>query len=484
MLFNSFQYVIFFLLVLVVYWWLTGGRVRPQNIVLLVASYTFYAVWDWRFLSLIFVTSVVDYTIGRALPTAQGRRKTVLLVGSLLFNLTILGFFKYFNFFVDSAVGLLNTLSVQVNPFSLEVILPVGISFYTFQEMAYTIDVYKGKVQPEHSFLNFAVFTSFFPQLAAGPIERAERMLPQIQNPRTLTPDNVESGLILILIGLFKKMVIADVAASLIVNGQFGRPLDFPTGEVLRAVYLFALQIYGDFSGYSDIARGSARLLGFELMENFNQPYFSQSVTEFWRRWHISLSTWFRDYVYIPLSNTLKSRLKNPFLLYAIASMLTMLISGLWHGANWTFVLWGGLHGVYLIVSRPFVNRARSQPDSESRRPNPILVVLRMVFTFHLVLFAWVLFRAPNLGAARLVYYQIWRSYTISLGRPVIDLFAPVILLYFAAAMIDVGQIAMRDHAFTRRLPPAARVFIYTGVLLLLVFFAVKPYVPFIYFQF
>lgn len=479
MIFNSFQYIIFLALVLILYWGLSARRLRAQNIVLLIASYIFYAAWDWRFLSLIFITSVVDYPIGRAIPHAEGRRKRLLLVGSLIFNLTILGFFKYFNFFIDSATALLTALNVTVNPFSLEVILPVGISFYTFQEIAYTVDVYRGKTQPEKSFLNFAVFTSFFPQLAAGPIERASRMLPQIENPRALTPDKVESGLILILIGMFKKLVIADVAASIIIPGIFVTPLDFSAGEVLRAVYLFALQIYGDFSGYSDIARGSARLMGFELVENFNQPYFSQSVTEFWRRWHISLSFWFRDYVYIPLSNALKNRLQQPLVLYAVASMLTMLLSGLWHGANLTFVLWGGLHGLYLIVARPFRQRR-----SSDQRAALIWVILRIVMTFHLVLFAWVLFRASFISAVPGIYRQMLIGYTQLISPAVLSLFAPVVLLYFAAFAIDVAQILTRDHAFTQRFPSAVRVCIYLTALLLMIFFTVKPYVPFIYFQF
>lgn len=482
MLFNSFQYVIFLAIVLVIYWGLTSRRIRAQNVVLLIASYVFYAAWDWRFLALIFITSLVDFTIGRAIPQAEGRRKRLLLIGSLTFNITILGFFKYFNFFIASATELLQVLSVQVNPLSLEVILPVGISFYTFQEMAYTVDVYRGKTQPEKNFLNFAVFTSFFPQLAAGPIERANQMLPQIENQRTLTPDKVESGLILILIGLFKKMVIADVAASLITGGAFSRPTEFAPGLVLQAVYLFALQIYGDFSGYSDIARGSARLLGFDLIENFNQPYFSQSVSEFWRRWHISLSSWFRDYVYIPTSNALKGRITNPLVLYAVASMVTMLVSGLWHGANLTFVLWGGLHGLYLIIARPFSERAKQ--NTQSGRPAPILVVLRVLLTFHLVLFAWVLFRAATIRVVPSIYRQMFTAYTGTMGVDLVTTFLPVALLYLGVAVIDIAQIILRDHAFARRLPTPARAFLYLTALALIMFFSVKPYVPFIYFQF
>jgi alginate O-acetyltransferase complex protein AlgI len=481
--FNSFLYIAFLLIVLLLYWNLRS--VRRQNTLLLVASYIFYGTWDWRFLSLILISTVFDYLVGRGLERIEdARRRRLLLFVSIAINLGFLGFFKYFNFFVGSAVTLLGSLGLTVNEVSLQIILPVGISFYTFQSLTYTIDIYQGKLKPTHSLLNFALFVSYFPQLAAGPIERALRLLPKIEQPRTVTVSQFESGLVLIFIGLFKKMVIADVAASMIDPVVFTRPDQFSGGEVLLAVYLFALQIYGDFSGYSDIARGSSRLLGIELMENFNQPYFSQTVSEFWRRWHISLSTWFRDYVYIPVSNSLHQRWSSRFGVYAVSVMITMLLSGLWHGANWTYVLWGGLLGVYQVISRALRGRAEGLVEHEVGLVRWSAVVFRIVLTFHLILIAWVLFRTPDIHIVPQVYGQMWAAVGGDWDAAALGMIAPVVLLYGLAFSIDLAQIAAANHSFTLRWPVLARVGAYVSMILLMVFFSVKPYVPFIYFQF
>ncbi len=484
MAFNSFQYILFLILVIVTYWGLR--RVRWQNLLLLASSYLFYGSWDWRFLSLILISTLVDYWVGRTLANTENHRQRQRLLGiSIAVNLGLLGFFKYFNFFIDSAVSFLGGLGIQSNEFSLQVILPVGISFYTFQTLSYTIDIYQRKLEPTTNFLNFALFVAFFPQLVAGPIERASRLLPQLESRRSLNPEMFESGIILIFVGLFKKMLIADIAASLIEPEIFMNPASYSNGRVLTAVYLFALQIYGDFSGYSDIARGSARLLGIELMENFNQPYFSQTVSEFWRRWHISLSTWFRDYVYRPLNERIEQQFKNDWLQYALGVMITMLLSGLWHGANWTFVLWGGLLGVYQVISRPFYGKARFLMEHRLRLVRYLTGLVRILLTFHLILFAWVLFRTPQIQEVPTIFQQMILAFQLhGWSNRALQLLPSLVLLYGVIITFDLGQIMLKDHAFPRKLPVTIRTVMYIGTIFFMMFFSIKPYVPFIYFQF
>jgi alginate O-acetyltransferase complex protein AlgI len=485
MVFNSFEYAIFLVAVVALCWSLP--RLRWQNGLLLAASYLFYARWDWRFLGLILLSTTVDFLAARAMPNAVGGRRKLLLALSLVTDLGILGFFKYFNFFVDSAVNVLNSLGVQASPSTLQIILPVGISFYTFQALSYTIEVYRGNLQPTRSFANYALFIAFFPQLTAGPIERAARMLPQIENPRTIDGERFESGLVLILLGLFKKMVIADVAATLIDPAIFSETARFPAGSVLAAVYLFTIQVYADFSGYSDIARGSARLLGFELMENFTQPYFAANIADFWRRWHISLSTWLRDYIFTPFSRSMLKRYgsKRSIVIQISAQMLTMLASGLWHGANWTFVVWGALHGLYLSIHRLLLIRKVLPLKIASPGLNRLWHILTIVVTFHLVLLAWVLFRAPSIGQVPVIYSKMAAFFTTGqTSDPGLSIFVPVILLYLVALSIDAAQLITRDHAFTTRLPAPVRTLLYTAAILSMIVFSIKPYVPFIYFQF
>ena len=389
MFFNSFEYAVFLPVVLVLYWTVLRRR---QNALLLVASYVFYAAWDWRFLGLLVLSTVTDFSVGRRLATSDEVSDRRRLVGiSLLVNLGILGFFKYFNFFADSFADLMGNFGLAPSAPTLQVILPVGISFYTFQTLAYTIDVYRRKKEPEQSLLDFAVYVAFFPQLVAGPIERAQRLLPQIKATRTsLSYEQIRSGVFLILIGLVRKVVIADSMAP-IVNNAFGSADRAGAGTLMVGIVAFALQIYGDFAGYSDIARGSSRLLGIELMENFNQPYLSRNITHFWRTWHISLSTWLRDYLYIPLGGNRKGTAKTYRNL-----MLTMLLGGLWHGAAWTFVVWGGLHGLYLIVHRQVRHITKKDPsDSFEWRD-----LLPAFVTFNLVNVAWIFFRAESFTQA------------------------------------------------------------------------------------
>lgn len=333
MLFNSIDFLIFLPIVFVLYWFVFNINLKSQNLLILFSSYVFYGWWDYRFLSLIFLSTVVDYKIGLEIPkqNSEKNRKLLLWV-SVLFNLSVLGFFKYYNFFVDSWISLLSTVGYDVKSvWTLNIILPVGISFYTFQTMSYTIDIYKKSLDPTKDFISFASFVSFFPQLVAGPIERASNLLPQILKKRDFKYEQKVQGLRLILFGMFKKVVIADSLAPL-VDDIFSNYQDFGGGTLWLGAIYFSFQIYCDFSGYSDIAVGTSKLFGFELMSNFKFPYLSRNIGEFWRRWHISLSTWFRDYLYIPLGGRLEGKLKS-----FRNILLVFLVSGFWHGANWTF---------------------------------------------------------------------------------------------------------------------------------------------------
>src|SRR5579862_1903145 len=407
MWFDTPAYILFLILVVTIYWRL--GR-KGQNLFLLAASYVFYGWWDYRFLLLMIGSTTIDFFIARAIArtTNLSTRRTLLVV-SLIINFGILGVFKYFNFFVDSSMHVFNTFGFRVSRHFLRIILPPGISFYTFQEVAYIVDVYKGKIRSAESFIDYALFISLFPHLIAGPIQRPSHLLPQVQNDRKFGEERFFDGIMLILSGLFRKCVIADNCA-LLANAAFSGNFGTPNLAVLAVgSYAFAWQIYGDFSGYSDIARGSAQLLGFHFMVNFRQPYLATSLQDFWRRWHISLSTWLRDYLYIPLGGSRhgeRATYRNLF--------ITMLLGGLWHGANWTFVLWGALHGVGLAIERAWglvrsvtaVWRApRRRTDQSSEREalastSRGAAWTRRILVFHFVCFGWILFRATSIGAA------------------------------------------------------------------------------------
>lgn len=398
MLFNSLEFFLFLPLVFLLYWFVVNRNLKLQNFLVLVASYVFYGWWDYRFLSLIALSTIVDYFIGLSIHRSGERkvRKGWLLV-SMLFNLGLLGFFKYYNFFVDSWVDLMGSIGYEIeNTWTLQVILPVGISFYTFQTMSYSIDIYRDKLKPTKDFVAFAAFVSFFPQLVAGPIERAANLLPQILQKRTFNKEQALKGIELIVWGMFKKVVIADSFAP-IVNDIFTNYTDYSGGTLIMGAVFFAFQIYGDFSGYSDIAIGTAKLFGFDLMTNFNFPYFSRSIGEFWRKWHISLSTWFRDYLYIPLGGSKVGKLKGIRNVFAI-----FLVSGFWHGANWTFIVWGGIHALLFIPSFVLGTNRRHLEDNKAYKGIVAYIkdLGQVIFTFFVVTVAWVFFRADSITDA------------------------------------------------------------------------------------
>ncbi|GGZ81044.1 MBOAT family O-acyltransferase [Algibacter mikhailovii] len=394
MLFNSLDFAWFLPLVFILYWFFANKNLKYQNFLIVVASYVFYGWWDWRFLFLIAFSTIVDYLIGRKLST-EGRlnKRKVLLYLSILVNLGLLGFFKYYNFFLDNFITAFKFFGKSLSINSLNIILPVGISFYTFQTLSYTIDVYKRKLTPTHNFIAFTAFVSFFPQLVAGPIERATNLLPQFYKKREFVYEKAVEGLRQILWGLFKKMVIADNCA-VYANMIFNNSDDYSGSTLVLGAVFFSFQIYGDFSGYSDIAIGTSKLFGFRLIKNFSFPYFSRDIAEFWRRWHISLSTWFRDYLYIPLGGSkgsIYNKIRNVFIIF--------LVSGFWHGANWTFIFWGLLNALYFIPLMLF-NKNRNHVESISSNVPSILECIKILITYGLVVFAWVFFRAENIQHA------------------------------------------------------------------------------------
>ncbi|MBU0743052.1 MBOAT family protein [bacterium] len=473
MLFNSLVFVAFLAVVLLAY---PRLRHRRQNYFLLVASYVFYGYWDWRFLSLLAISTLTDFLVGRRLHATEdvGARKRLLAV-SVCVNLGLLGFFKYFNFFVDSMGTIIEGFGMEPHMPLLRVLLPIGISFYTFQTLSYTIDVYRRRLVPTDDLLDFAVFVSFFPQLVAGPIERARNLLPQVAAPRTVTRRHVETGLNLILLGFFKKIFVADTLAPF-VNQVFDDPGAWTSGQLLTGVYAFCFQIYGDFSGYSDIARGVARLLGFELMENFHAPYLSRSPAEYWKRWHVSLSTWLGDYLYIPLGGNRKGTVRT-----YVNLMVTMLLGGLWHGASWTFVAWGLWNGLYLAAYR-----LTGGGKVDLRWPSafgPVAWnVVKVLATFHLIAVAKILFRAQDFGTA-------WQVITgIVAGEGLLTLGAAHVFLVIAVTVaLDIVQTRTGNHTWIADARPPLK-FVLGNAMLALVLAAAVYRVysnpPFIYFQF
>ncbi len=395
MLFNSIDFAVFLPIVFAVYW-IFSPWLKARNLIIVASSYVFYGWWDWRFLSLIIFSTLIDFVVGVALGREQNqfKRKTLLML-SIFSNLGLLGFFKYYNFFIENFTRVFTFFGSEISTGSLNIILPVGISFYTFQTLSYTIDVYRRQMKPTDDLISFAAFVSFFPQLVAGPIERAKRLLPQITSKIYFDYGKAADGMRQILWGLFKKIVIADSCAEF-VNLIFQTPESFSSGMLILGVVFFAFQIYGDFSGYSDIAIGTARLFGIDLMKNFAFPYFSRDMAEFWRRWHISLSTWFRDYVYIPLGGSRSTKaivIRNTFIIF--------IVSGLWHGANWTFIVWGALNAVYFL---PLLLAGRNRRNLEIVAKNRIFPKLRetgaILLTFFLTCFAWIFFRAESISHA------------------------------------------------------------------------------------
>ena len=398
MSFNTWEYAIFLILIFVAYWY-AFKSIKSKNLLLLVASYFFYGWWDYRFLALIVLSSLTDYYLGLAI---ERHRRKIYLIASLTLNLGLLGYFKYVNFFIENFIDAFQFLGLSLHISTLSIILPVGISFYTFQTLSYTIDVYREKIKAEKNLLNFMAFVSFFPQLVAGPIERASNLLPQFKAKRSFEPAFATQGLRQILGGLFKKMVIADNCA-LVVNPIFENPDAYPGSALLVASVFFAFQIYGDFSGYSDIAIGTAKLFGIRLMQNFNYPYFSRDIAEFWRRWHISLSTWFRDYLYIPLGGSKGAtgqQIRNVFIIF--------LVSGFWHGANWTFIAWGALNAFYFLPLMLMNTNRKHLSFQDQKNILPSLGdLMRMGITFGLATVGWIFFRADSISDAFYIIQKI-----------------------------------------------------------------------------
>jgi len=396
MFFNSIDFAIFLPIVFLLYWFVANKNLRLQNFLIVVASYTFYGWWDWRFLSLILFSTIVDFTVGRKLHKEENTStRKMLLWTSIIVNLGFLGFFKYYNFFLDNFVAAFSFFGTDINANSLNIILPVGISFYTFQTLSYTIDVYKRKLEPTQDFIAFTAFVSFFPQLVAGPIERASNLLPQFHRKRIFDYDKAVDGMRQILWGLFKKIVIADNSAK-IANEIFNNSSDYSGSTLVLGAIFFTFQIYGDFSGYSDIAIGTSRLFGFDLKKNFAFPYFSRDIAEFWRRWHISLSTWFRDYLYIPLGGSRGGtwmKVRNTFIIF--------IVSGFWHGANWTFIVWGALNALYFLPLL-LLNKNRTNTDvvAQGKYLPSFKEIFQIGFTFGLTVLAWIFFRAEDIGHA------------------------------------------------------------------------------------
>ncbi len=468
MIFNSLTYAVFLPVVLIAYWGL--GKAR-QNLVLLVASYVFYGWWDWRFLSLLMISTVVDFTIGRLMhASSDPTRRKRLLQMSLAVNLGLLGVFKYFNFFIESATNALDGIGVSANPSTLNIILPVGISFYTFQTLSYTFDIYRERLEPTTNIVNFATYVAFFPQLVAGPIERAHQLLPQIVAPRNRPGfEQIQSGLTLIAFGLVKKVAIADMVAP-IANRNFNNAETAGGSAMVIGIIAFSLQIYGDFSGYTDIARGTSRLLNIELMRNFEQPYLSRNITEFWRRWHISLSSWLRDYLYIPLGGNRNGTFNTYRNL-----MITMLLGGLWHGAGWNFLVWGALHGGALAFHRALGGTSSDQQVRLRDIPS-------IVATLGFVAVGWVFFRAESFSQALTVLEHA--SWFIHSGPEFSFDFLTVVGAGMVVLVTDLWQRFELDRSIAAgRVPVLSGALVGVAVLAITIFSGGDS-APFIYFQF
>jgi len=478
MLFNSIDFGIFLPIVFVIYWLISKKNISLQNLLLLVASYVFYGWWDWRFLLLVLFSTIVDFSIGIALENEKKElRRRILLWTSIAVNLGFLGFFKYYNFFIENFVDAFSFLGYSISHRSLGIILPVGISFYTFQTLSYTIDVYNGKLKTTRDFIAFAAFISFFPQLVAGPIERATNLLPQFCSERKFDYSKAIDGLRQILWGLFKKVVIADNCAEY-ANLIFNNSSNYSGSTLLLGAVLFTFQIYGDFSGYSDIAIGTSRLFGFSLMKNFAFPYFSRDIAEFWRRWHISLSTWFRDYLYIPLGGSRGGewmKLKNTLIIF--------LVSGFWHGANWTFIVWGGLNAIYFFISSKIIKNSRNSDIVAKGRLLPSTrEFMQILFTFSLTVFAWIFFRSDNMGHAASILDQIFSFSTISLPELLpYNLFILISILLIIEWGGRENQYGLEKLGLNWNRP--LRLSFYYGCVLVIFLFGGKEQ-EFIYFQF
>lgn len=468
MLFNSVEFLIFLPLFFILYWVIPSRGFQKQNLLILIGSYIFYGWWDWRFLILIFISTVTDYCCGIAIERNYLNKKKLFVYVSLLLNLGILAAFKYFNFFLESWYSFSENLGFSSeNHWAIDIALPVGISFYTFQTLSYSLDVYRKRISAETNFVNFAAFVSFFPQLVAGPIERAKNLLPQINKIRKFSYPQAVTGLRLMLWGFFKKIVIADALAPK-VDEIFSNYQFLDGGVLLLGLLYFSIQIYCDFSGYSDIAIGTAKLLGFDLMVNFRFPYFSRNIAEFWRRWHISLSTWFRDYVYIPLGGSKVSRL------ISIRNILIVfLVSGFWHGANWTFITWGFANALLFIPIFFFRN------NGDANNENFVLKWSKIAVTFVAITMLWVFFRSDTITDSIIYLQRIMTNFSIPVSHR--SGMEEVAILFFLDFLIrkDQGNLAILDKVYR---PLRWCLYLFFGLWIMSMFNTYQP--AFIYFQF
>jgi alginate O-acetyltransferase complex protein AlgI len=468
MLFVEFRFFWFFLAVFAVYWSLR--RNDSRKIWLLICSYIFYAAWNWKFVFLLMASSALDYFVGIMLArTKNPRRRRNWLILSLCANLGTLAFFKYFNFFVTDAAGLLAWLGLPASVHTLNIVIPVGVSFYTFHSMSYTIDVYRGKMRAVSSILDVACFIGFFPQMVAGPIVRAFAFLPQLQSLRKFSDVDVRGALVLFLIGFIKKACIADAVAPF-ADRYFAAPWNFTAASAWVGVLSYAIQIYCDFSGYTDMAIACARLLGYELPINFNFPYFARNISDFWHRWHISLSSWLRDYLYIPLGGNRGPR----WFLYRNI-MITMLLGGLWHGGAWTFLIWGGLHGVALLVHREWKRLTAQRPKAQT-----IMRWLAWPLTIYWVCVAWIFFRAVDLHHA----FPALQGFVLFKSPGTRDLGAWMLWIVLALAIVHSLNSRGAFSGWWRRGPDPVFAAAYGCTAAIVLLFIPPHYAPFIYFQF
>lgn len=482
MLFNSISFAIFLPFVFAIYWILSNKFVRFQNLFLLAASYFFYSRWDWRFLFLLIFSTLLDYFTGLKMSDSTSvRNKKIWFWISVIVNLGFLGVFKYYNFFIESFTKAFADLGFSIHPLTFSIILPVGISFYTFHGLSYVIDIYKDRIKPERNFIDYAVFVSFFPLLVAGPIERSTHLLPQIKQKRVFDTQKAYNGLRQILWGLFKKILVADLCASY-ANIIFNNGNQYSGSTHLLGAILFAFQIYCDFSGYSDIALGTARLFGIELLKNFSFPYFSRDISEFWRRWHISLSTWFRDYLYIPLGGSKVGtlmKIRNTFIIF--------LVSGFWHGANWTFVFWGLLNAIFIIPSVIFkTNRNNLDIVAKGKTFPTLIEFFSIIGTFLLTVFAWIFFRAKSITEAFDFIRVICSKSLFTIPNfDGIDKMGPAI--FFVIVLIVLEWVGRETNfaldKFALSWHKSFRWLFYMAICILIVVFKGKPQ-EFIYFQF
>ena len=481
MLFNSIEFAIFLPLVFLLYWFVFNRNLKVQNLFVVVVSYIFYGWWDWRFLFLIAFTSLCSYVAGILIDKFRYEPRIAKLVNvsNIVINLLILGVFKYYDFFVTSFADLF--LGGRTDGLLLHVILPVGISFYTFQALSYSIDIYRGKLEPTRDVIQFFAYVSFFPQLVAGPIERATNLLPQFGMPRTFDYETGVDGMRQILWGLFKKMVVADNCA-IYVDQVFSTYQAQSGSTLLLAAVFFAFQIYGDFSGYSDIAIGTAKLFGIKLMRNFNVPYFTRDIAEFWRRWHISLTTWFRDYVYIPLGGSRGSKamiIRNTFIIF--------LVSGFWHGANWTFIAWGAYHAL-LFLPLILMGKNRKNRDIVAKdRSLPTLKELgQMLLTFFLVVIGWIIFRSESVGQSLDYMRRIFEVSLFSIPWLMTrDYYFPLFIAIIILVLVEWrGRHDEHALAIMNILPSRVRPIVYYALLSFTYCFAPMGNTQFIYFQF